>query len=84
MMPPAIASDTSDSCSQRRNVWPPNMNASRITYAAMHSRSTTRERRAGATFASADDDDRHVAERIDDEQQQHRGGKHVGNRHRGA
>ena len=53
MMPPAMASDTSESCSHCRKVCPPNMNASRMTYAARHSRNTTRVRRAGATFESA-------------------------------
>ena len=54
MMPPAMFSDSSDRCSHCRNVRPPSMNPTRITYAAAHSRSTTRRWRSGGTFFSAE------------------------------
>src|SRR5690349_7423952 len=54
MMPPAIESETSESCSHCRNSRPSSMKASSTTYAIKHSRSTMGTRRAAGTLASAE------------------------------
>ncbi len=77
MMPPAIDSDTSDSCSHCMNVRPPAMNASRITNAKTHSRSTTRRVTRRRHAGERRHHERQVAERIEHEQQQDRRGEEV-------